>query len=389
MKKKTRKAFGIWFFILLLFFMTAFWNGKWMMITGALLWAVIPFASAGMNLYIQKKLLMEVSVPNVISKRGKVAGTIVVKKNSILPCAGLFCEITVENRLTGEKEKSILEFEKMAVGDNTKQYEISSDHCGYLLVYPSGVWLMDWIGFLPVRCRNIEQKLMRVRGEKNGVAVLPDTFRTHIYLHKARAEQEDAEQWSQTQKGNDYSEVFALREYVSGDDIKRINWKLSSKRGQLIVRETSLPVENSLLLFWDKNTEKAKPEEMDAMAECAASVSQEMLNQGYRFTLGWTEGERTVFEEIENEDVLLQTIPRMVKHGSVTEKAIEKYDGETGTAMQFGKVIYLAKTVGEYTEYFSCTDRSFLLCGAADAEDDRIISFRAEKYQEDLAAIEL
>ena len=43
----------------------------------------------------------------------------------------------------------------------------------------------------------------------------------------------------QNRKGNDPSEIFDIREYVPGDDIRSIHWKLSSKTDTLILKEAS------------------------------------------------------------------------------------------------------------------------------------------------------
>lgn len=390
MKKRICRALVIWIPVLAVTGTVALWTGSRILMTAGILWLLIPFVSTIQNLYLRKKIQVTVSLPAVAAKREMVTGTVTVQNNSHLSYTNLFCEIAVENRLTKEQEIVNLEFNGASVGQSERSFEVSSDYCGYLQVYPARVWLMDWIGFIPVRCKLDRQKA-ETAGERNGEAVLPDTFRPHIFMSLAQTAQEDADNWSQTQKGNDLSEIFALRDYVPGDSLKQIHWKLSSKRGELIVREPSLPVEKSLLFFWDKNTEQALPVEMDAMAECAASVSQGILNLGYSFTLGWTEGCKLVFENIENEEELLQAIPRMVKHGAERTGSSEEYLNElTEAAGHFGKMIYLAKTLDENMRQFPCADIICLLCGQEASMDDyRVISFRAEHYQEDLAAIEL
>lgn len=390
MRKRICRALAIWIPVLAVTGMTALWTGSRFVMIAVILWLLLPFVSTIQNLYLRKKIQVTVSFPATAAKGEKVTGTVMVRNNSHLSYTNIFCEIAVENRLTKEKEFVNLEFNGASDRQSVRSLEVSSDYCGYLQVYPSRVWLMDWIGFIPVRCKMDRQKT-ETTGERNGEAVLPDTFQPHIFMSLVQTAQEDADNWSQTQKGNDLSEIFSLRDYVPGDSLKQIHWKLSSKRGELIVREPSLPVEKSLLFFWDKNTEQALPVEMDAMAECAASVSQGILNLGYSFTLGWTEGRKLVFENIENEEELLQAIPRMVKHGSELMGGSEEYLNElTGSAGHFGKMIYMAKSLSENMGQFPCADITCLLCGQEAASDDyRVISFRAEHYQEDLAAIEL
>lgn len=51
--------------------------------------------------------------------------------------------------------------------------------------------------------------------------------------------------------GDDPSEIFGIREYVPGDPVSRMHWKLSSRVGTLMLKEFSLPIEKDLLLFVD------------------------------------------------------------------------------------------------------------------------------------------
>ncbi len=391
MRKKTVRVLIMWLLMLLLLGMSSVWTGNKMMYIAGILWLVIPFVSTMLNLYLRKKIRVIVRMPAAVAKNEKMPGTVTVQNDSRLPLSAICCEVTTKNHLTGEKAVTYLTFGGISSGQTESSYEVRSEHCGYLQVYASKIWLMDWIGFLPVRCKDAEQRSELMSGEQNAEAVLPDTFQPHIYMNLAQTAQEDADSWSQTQRGNDLSEIYAMRDYVPGDSLKQIHWKLSSKRGQLIVREPSLPIEKSLLLFWDKNAREASPEEMDAMAECAASVSQGILNLGYSFTLGWTEGQKVRTEYIEQEEDLLQMVPMMLKHGVEMTTGSGEYLGElTASAGQFGKVIYLAGTLGDEISHLSYADMTCLLCGSAGASEAyHIVSFRPEHYREDLAAIEL
>lgn len=44
---------------------------------------------------------------------------------------------------------------------------------------------------------------------------------------------------TRSRKGTDASEMFDIRSYVPGDDIRSIHWKLSGKTDELIVRQAS------------------------------------------------------------------------------------------------------------------------------------------------------
>ena len=60
---------------------------------------------------------------------------------------------------------------------------------------------------------------------------------------------------------------------------------------------------------------EATAEEMDAMAEVVASVSQAIMEMGTLFTLGWTEEQICMYEEIESEEQLIQVLDILETQG--------------------------------------------------------------------------
>ncbi len=52
----------------------------------------------------------------------------------------------------------------------------------------------------------------------------------------------DCDLFSTSKPGDDPTEIFGIREYVPGDRIRNIHWKLSSKHRELMVKEFSLPL---------------------------------------------------------------------------------------------------------------------------------------------------
>lgn len=382
MRKKTAASLGGWLLILLLLAGTALYAGSIYVLLGAVLWLLIPLVSFLINLGIRKKLEITIEMPVSAAKKTDLSGCVIIKNKSRLPAARIRCRIQIRNRLTGETGEQLLELSAAPGQSAHGSFTVQSEYCGYLETAVKKVWLMDWMGFLPLPCK---------AETTAGTSVLPDTFVPDIYLNLSAVQSEDAEDWSPYRKGSDQTEVFALRDYVPGDSLKQIHWKLSSKKRELIVKEASYPIEKSLLIFWDKNTAEASAAEMDACAECVSSISQAVLKEGYSFTLGWTEERQLVLEEIDTEEELLQAIPRMVKYGqgegSVSGSALY---GQEETKNSYGKVLYLAKTLPEDFTPFPCADLTLLLCTKEAVETEwRTLYFGADTYQEDLENPEL
>ncbi len=94
-------------------------------------------------------------------------------------------------------------------------------------------------------------------------------------------------------KGLGY-EFFALRDYFAGEDWRRIHWKVTARRGDLVVRETerelsrtvSIGVYNVLTEKAGKNEERA----MERLIEVAAALAQKLIDEGCEVGLTSVDG---------------------------------------------------------------------------------------------------
>jgi hypothetical protein len=83
------------------------------------------------------------------------------------------------------------------------------------------------------------------------------------------------------------TEVYGVREYRPGDPRRRIHWRLSARRGELIVREYEPPGERSLVIAVDPAP--PTPAHADQVARLAASEAWDCLRTGGRAVL-WAPG---------------------------------------------------------------------------------------------------
>lgn len=378
MKKRMITSFLLWSFLLLMIAIVVIFSDSIYGLLGMILWILLPILTWGMNLFVQRGISAEMRLVPTASKTEKVTGQLILKNKSIFASGKAICQIECHNLLTGEKQAEILDIPLKVKQETQSEFIVSSLYCGYIRIYLKKVLLTDCFGFLTVRCS---------AGAEKNISILPDTFRIQVELQLMSTATEEAEVWSQERKGEDYTEVFSLRDYMEGDELRQIHWKLSSKRQTLIVKEASLPTTKSLLIFWDKNTMEAAADEMDAMAEVVASVTQAILEKGIVFTLGWTEGRSYVFEDIDSEDAWIQALPRMVKSGAdaLDTRFIGERIKEQG---KFGKVIYFAKKKPEDAWELYGMHPVYVLCGEKE-KDDAVHTFLPANYRQELEAIEL
>ena len=90
-------------------------------------------------------------------------------------------------------------------------------------------------------------------------------------------------------KGNDPSEMFDIREYVPGDDIRSIHWKLSSKTEELILRQASEPSHYDVAILPDFGRNQwgavLRDEEGCAAIALGTALAEQLVEQGYAFCM--------------------------------------------------------------------------------------------------------
>ena len=121
-------------------------------------------------------------------------------------------------------------------------FQISSKFCGIIKIQNSELILFDPLRIFKFRTgRNIRTE----------VAVVPSGYEISGTINYTDRVNEESENFSEYRPGDDPSEVFDLREYVPGDKLNRIHWKLSSKKDEFIVKEFSLPIDVPCVVFLD------------------------------------------------------------------------------------------------------------------------------------------
>jgi uncharacterized protein (DUF58 family) len=91
------------------------------------------------------------------------------------------------------------------------------------------------------------------------------------------------------------TEFYSMREYIPGDDPKRINWKASARYNELIVNETEAERVTDVMIVLDADITFFGPTEIDLFergVQAAASLARLLLTQGNRVGLVLQGGER-------------------------------------------------------------------------------------------------
>lgn len=120
--------------------------------------------------------------------------------------------------------------------------------------------------------------------QEQSVLVYPEPLEIQVDTQKLTQGMQSGEQICSNQKGNDATEIFELRKYQPGDDVRQIHWKLSEKMSELLVKEGSDPSHNSTVLLFDAGRiQEEKPIEESLLltaVELGMSMSEALMEQG-------------------------------------------------------------------------------------------------------------
>lgn len=277
-----------------------------------------------------------------------------------------FCKVRLKNELTGEED--LLEI-RVSAGE-TVPFSFCADHCGRMEITVMNTAVPGLSGLIPWISR---------KETSSRLTVLPETFPTEVRLQVSPAEDLDAEEYTPDHRGEDRTELYQIREYVPGDSLKQIHWKLSSKLDRLVIREASQPVLRSVLLFWDKRGDGAS---LDAQAEALFSVSQSLAEQGCAFTLGWGDGEHIRFAQVRSADDLLREMPLLLTSGQTDASWEDSFHG-------FGKILWFSGEMPGEQLNFGGAEPVFLICGQEVSTVGNAVWFSVEDYAAALQYLEL
>ena len=240
-------------------------------------------------------------------------------------------KINVVNNFTGEVKKEIINHTVTRGVKETFSESFLSSDCGEISVYLVEYYVYDWIG-----CLYLKKKTNDVKK----IEILPETHLLMTEIQRTTREFiADSEVYSDSEKGDDLSEIYQIREYVEGDPIHDIHWKLSAKTDNLLIKEHGKPLGCVVLIWIDlfrNNTVKPlrgrkhgrKNLPVNAI-EMAASVSLSLIEQKCVHMVAWYEekNDRIIRKRVENEENIYELLNRLLY--------LESYHDRKRADMQF------------------------------------------------------
>lgn len=189
------------------------------------------------------------------------------------PLINATLRLTIENRFYKVEGRHYLNLPVRARKDTEASYPVLMDYCGRFGVSVESIRLVDLLGIYEVSIPINESReclVFPIGEERNQEA-------GQMYMKGVTEAMESKE------KGYDFSEVSGIREYIPGDKLQNIHWKLSVKKDELMVKEriSVSAMQLNVLVELSNNEEM----QLEAILELADSITKAFVTQNLPFTI--------------------------------------------------------------------------------------------------------
>ncbi len=271
------KRFSYICFLALILFGLLFYHHYVMMIWVVIL-AVLPAVS-----FILTKLTVDKIRVSIMTDKSSVGKNVpvqvyfIIKNGYIAPIENLKLSVQIFNAFYKNNEEYELVIPSVPFSERKVDMKVSGKYCGRMIIRIEKVIMEDFLGlFRFERELNIANEVM-IMPEKN--IELPQ-----INLSDSGVANDDEVQYV---KGDDVSQISLIRDYIPGDRLQNIHWKLSAKNEELQVKEFSKPYSDEVTLLLEFSVQKDKPEITDSIIEAYYASGKYLLKHGRRFRTSW------------------------------------------------------------------------------------------------------
>lgn len=194
--------------------------------------------------------------------------------------------VNVENTLLGTIGQQVFSVPIHAGKGETLTLPIAAGYPGLVRVSVSHVYVKDLMGFF---------RLKKAVDQAAELSILPREVNDIAY-EKTALEQGMLESEESSKRGNDFSDVQEVREYIPGDKLMSIHWKLSAKRDILMVKDRVSMSDHQLVivpeLFLDQ------PVNLAAILTMTYSVISELIQEQTTVRLMYWSMNRYEYEDV-------------------------------------------------------------------------------------------
>lgn len=287
-------------------------------------------------------------------------------KKRLIVAQSVYVEIDVENVMLGTVMQKKL---RLMLTDSDKPYDIShtATACGEIRIHIRNARVYDMF--------HIWHKAIAMDADTYTV-VYPRQMDIQLIMSGKTIGSNNDDGISQNKKGNDHSEMYDLKDYVPGDDVRSIHWKLSSKADELIIREPSNPSHYSVVILPDygrqllENGIDMAKKHLSTIVAAGAALGEELLKNGTFFCMAIPTDNGLELFEVQSQKDWMQVISLWMSFPmqNISGEGLEYFRMEH-LAQYFTRLIVLS--AGHYEQNLKGMENELgvMLIESSDAEE--------------------
>lgn len=261
---------------------------------------------------------------------------------------------------------------------------VTAHYAGTLRIEPRYMQVYDFLHLFRVR--------RKLRSRPATVTVLPEfqqllvfdrssAFYVPVAAEKLCEEDDSAraiQQFYKDRVGDDPSEVFQVRSYRIGDKLSRVNWKLSAKSGNLVVKDYSYPIIDRTVLLVDLHCENQLAFHQRIHTAVALCIS--VLELNCSMTLAWydRQSQSVVQRHLEKDEDLFESIGMLTAASYCTKIAPSILMKRLELSCQLEQMLYITGTISQHEleemEYLEEVKRIWVYSTGTDNASTRQLS---------------
>lgn len=242
---------------------------------------VLPLVLRGQVRLSARRVRVGFSIPgHTVYKGEPIELTVSLKNTGLLSIPLTQVEYVVYNHYFGEKTTDIISMPVFARNSQSAVSVFTPKHAGIYTIQIVQVRYYDFFRLTST----IREENWRFEVEVRprllvSEARVGDCFFTQLV---------ESEVYAKSHGGDDASEIFRLRDYQPGDKLNRVHWKLSAKEDNMVVKEPSFPLQNTISLYlellFDKDADRTA---LDGVLETFCILSMLFLDAAIDHTVYW------------------------------------------------------------------------------------------------------
>lgn len=329
-----------------------------------------------------KNLLVSLEGPAVSG--GKQVFTLQLRNSGLLPLVIGSIEVRCANLRTGETDHYEIRRSLGPRGKAKAELTVTPGHAGVYELSVSSARISDPLG---IRTKTVSC------GSVKHLTSAPDIFEMHIPSASSAAMPES--DTSSYRKGAVAGDMIGIREYVPGDPVRNIHWKLSEKTDKMLVKELGEPATDNFLILQGGAAEIAHdPAALDAAASVLASLMHTLRENDILFSAAWMDPQtgEAALSRINSDEDLSSAADNYLAVPASMPVDFRKFERQTGDN-RFAHIIIVGSGIPENIDKLTngCEATMLMYGGSENLSQQNltVLGFDASTYRTSLSVIDV